>query len=114
MKTTTLTKEEFITRSMAEEVFIYNGAKYFYDATETIPFKMNKDTLYGNWRFFDGKTVFEIEEPKSILERRWKWRKDYHMYTEESHYLSDELAKVGEFSENGWYKVEDLYIDVEI
>ncbi|MDQ1264560.1 MAG: hypothetical protein QG559_1561 [Campylobacterota bacterium] len=115
MKTTTLTNEEFITRSMAGEVFILNGDKFYYDITKYNPFRCNTCALDILWQTFNGKTIFEIEEPKPTMERRWKWRRDSFGYTVESgSYMSDIFVGNNNYSVEGWYKVEDLYIDVEI
>ena len=113
MEKTTLTKEEFIKRSMAGEVFIYGGDKYFYDTCENPPFRLDGDYIRSNWGYFDGKTIFEIEEPKPIIERRWRWRKDEYGRTQTSDYVSDKYAEIHSYIFSNWYKVEDDYIDVE-
>jgi hypothetical protein len=115
MKTTTLTNEEFSKRGIDGEVFILNACRYFYDATHINPFRCNDFPLVNDWKYFDGKTIFEIEEPKPIMERRWKWRKDDIGYTNESgNYMADTFIGLHQYINNDWYKVEDLYIDVEV
>ena len=61
-----LTKEEFIKRSMAGDVFEYIGCRYFYDATKIIPFRFDEEDLLGNWDRFDGKIEFNLVIPKDI------------------------------------------------
>ena len=61
-----LTKEEFIKRSMAGDVFEESECRYFYDATKTIPFRFNEEDLLGNWDRFDGKIEFTLVIPKDI------------------------------------------------
>ena len=60
----TLTKEEFITRSMAGEVFIRvgGGRRYFYDETEVNPFRLSGAPMSDAWQYMDGKTLFTLEE----------------------------------------------------
>lgn len=112
MKTTTLTKEEFITRSMAGEVFINNGSKLFYDPTKTNPFRIGDAGLGNSWSIFDGKTVFRVKAP---VERRWRWRRDNEGFTSESNYMTEECAvERGHTPQNGWYKVENIFIDVNV
>ena len=108
-----LTKEEFITRSMAGEVFLDGSNKLFYDMSEDIPFRYEKEPLKGNWDLFDGETKrFTLEQPKPKIERRWKYRRDLNGITEESlSYYSDKVS--GQFKDD-WYKAEDCFIDVEI
>lgn len=114
MKTTTLIKEEFITRSMAGEVFILEGCRYFYAPSKENPFRVDYAAIGSSWCYMDGITLFEVEEPKPIIERRWKWRKDSDGCTiEDARYMSDEFIEHYAIG-GGWYKVEDLYIDVEI
>lgn len=45
MKPFALTKDEFITRSMAGEVFISNHNKFFYDTKSINPFRIDKRGL---------------------------------------------------------------------
>ena len=89
MKQFTLTKEEFITRSMAGEVFISveYGSRFHYDNTKTMPFRLGNDTLDQAWRRLDGYSLFTLEQPKPRIERRWKWRQDSKGYTKESSYI---------------------------
>ena len=60
----TLTKEEFITKSMAGEVFIRvsGGRRYFYDETEVNPFRLSGTPMSDAWQHMDGKTLFTLEE----------------------------------------------------
>ena len=116
MEPFTLTKEEFITRSMAGEVFIstHSDKKFFYDNKYNIPFRVNHEDLDNNWNYMDGKHTFTLEQPNPKIERRWKYRRDKIGYTEETDcYYSDEKAKS---VLNGmlYYKTEDCFIDVEI
>lgn len=108
----TLTKEEFIKRSMNGEVFINREDRYFYDKGEYDPFMVNNSALDGAWSNFNGKTLFTLEEPKPIIERRWRWLSDTSKYTEVSarYYSDKESTMIGD----GWYKKEDDYIDVGV
>jgi len=108
----TLTKKEFIERSMKGEVFIdgFNN-RLFYDNNKENPFRYCNKALHGAWEYFDGKALFTLEKPKPIIERRWKWRLDEIGRTIESHYLSNEYAEKYDYT--GWYKTE-LYIDVKL
>lgn len=74
----------------------------------TMPFRVNNESMDYGWRHMDGKTIFEIVEPEPKIERRWKWRKDFDGYTAETpNYMADIFV-------DGYYKVEDCYIDVEV
>ena len=108
-----LTKEEFITRSMAGEVFLNGNNRLFYSVSETNPFRLNGNTLHWGWDLFDGETKkFTLEQPKPKIERRWKYRRDTDGITEESlSYYSDESSN---YFKKDWYKAEDCFIDVEI
>ena len=108
-----LTKEEFITRSMAGEVFLYDNSRLFYSVSETNPFRLEGSPLHYNWDLLDGETKhFTLEQPKPKIERRWKYRRDTEGITEESlSYYSDKVS--GQFKDD-WYKAEDCFIDVEI
>lgn len=110
-----LTKEEFIIRSMAGESFMHLGNKVFYDSSKENPFRYVNDDLNGMWCLFDGKIeVFTLKQPEPKIERRWKYRKDYDGYTEEtSSYYTDEKARTV-LGDKIWRKVEDYYIDVEV
>lgn len=109
-----LTKEEFITRSMAGEVFFYNNKKVFYDSSFGNPFRYEREELNGNWDLFDGKIkIFTLGQPKPRIERRWKYRADRKDYTIETNlYYSEEKAKSS--LDSHYYKAEDCYIDVEV
>ena len=109
-----LTKEEFIIRSMAGEIFICKDSTYCYDSGFIIPFRSNINTLEMGWGLFDGITKqFTLQQPKPKIERRWKWRKDNKHYTEETDcYHSD--VNVSHLQGSDWYKAEDCFIDVEI
>lgn len=64
-----LTKEEFITRAMAGEVFLDNNNRVFYDASEDNPFRYETNPLNGNWDLLDGKTKrFTLEQPEPKIE----------------------------------------------
>ena len=110
MKTTTLSKEEFITRSMAGERFTRgpNEVELFYDVAESNPFRSGKTHIQHSWGHFDGKTKFIIVE-KSIIERRWVWLQDYKESTLISTLMSNQVPEEGE----GWYK-SGIFIDVEL
>ena len=108
----TLTKKEFIKRSMKGEVFLNRGAMYFYSEEFNVPFRVDYLAIGNSWRLFDGQTLFTSEEPKPIIERRWKWLKDYDDYTACTNYLTDRYAIVNEYSNAGYYK-SDMFIDVE-
>lgn len=112
---TTLTKKEFITRSMEGEVFLLDGYRYFYDATKVYPFRINVNNLDESWKDFDGNILFEIEKPKPILERRWKYILHRNGYSNISlSYMSDTYAESNEYIAPKWYKIEDMFIDVEV
>ena len=111
MKTTTLTRKEFIERSMKGEVFSRQGTEYYYDETETIPFRFGTSPLYGCWDNFDGETEFEIVEPEPVFERRWRYvDHDINHSIETSYYYPDRNPPRGE----AWKKIEDDYIDVDM
>lgn len=110
----TLTKEEFITRAMAGEVFLHKNNKLFYDPTKEIPFRYDIEDLDNCWSLLDGKHLFTLEQPKPCIERRWKWRKDNKEITNETSYVSDNYATEQSYQQKGWYKAEDCFIDVEI
>jgi hypothetical protein len=115
----TLTKEEFITRSMKGEAFIIcaNGERIYYDNSKVqdTPFRINELPLRATWALFDGRTLFTLEEPEPIIERRWVWLKNIAVgYTDTSDYLSDKYAEEWDYPKNDWYKKEDEYIDVVI
>ena len=122
MEKFTLTKEEFIKRSMKGEVFIRDDVKYFYDSSYAVPFRVsrkkdNSNLAYCDWYAFNETNLFTLEQPTSIIERRWKWRFDHiqEAYTSETNgYMSDLYATTHRYIKDGWYKVEDLYIDVEV
>lgn len=109
-----LTKEEFITRSMAGEVFVYNNNKFFYNTSFTNPFRINGTGMEGSWDIFNDKTkLFTLDQSKPRIERRWKYRIDLTGVKNETvGYYSDEKARID--LNNNYYKVEDCYIDVEI
>lgn len=112
MQQFTLTKEEFITRTMAGDVFIHESNKLFYDSAMTNPFRYGKNPLHYNWDLFDSNNLFTLEQPKPKIERRWKYRRDTDGITEESlSYYSDESSN---YFKKDWYKAEDCFIDVEI
>ena len=108
----TLTKEEFIERSMKGEVFIHKGNRYFYDDNYDIPFRCNDICLRAGWSNFNDKTIFTLEKP--IKERRWRWQKDKEEISYLSEYLSDKYAKINKYSKTNWHKRKNDYIDVEI
>ena len=112
----TLTKEEFIKRSMNGEVFIHDlyNNKYFYDDKYTNPFRFNKEALNIHWDDLNGKDLFIVENPKPIKERRWKWQKDKKDISYISEYITDKFAKDVNMLKDGWHKRENDYIDVEI
>ena len=117
MKQFTLTKEEFITRSMAGEVFLdKNLSRFYYDNSKEQPFRLNNVPLTTAWYIFNGQKLFTLEQPKPKIERRWKYRKDCKEGDthETSIYVSDEYAKENRFLKDKWYKAEDCFIDVEI
>ena len=116
MEQFTLTKEEFITRSMKGEVFVstHSDKRFYYDNKYTIPFRVNDEDLDNNWSYMDGRHPFILEQPKPKIERRWKYRKDTLKYTQETnYYYTDEEAKSSQ-DISDWYKAEDCFIDVEI
>lgn len=111
----TLTKDEFIVRSMAGERFRYEGRTYHYDNSFINPFRVEEYSIGAYWGYIDGKNIFEILEPEPKIERRWKWRRNSKGRTDEtSSYLSDTYAESHNYEINGWYKIEDCYIDVEV
>ena len=117
MESFTLTKEEFITRSMAGEVFIstHNSKRFYYDNKYTIPFRVNNEDLDNNWSYMDGEHLFTLEQPKPKIERRWKYLKNYRdgRTMESAQYYND--SKVNEYLDlTKWYKAECCFIDVEI
>lgn len=123
MKTTTLTTEEFITRSMAGERFMESGDIYYFNrntgAEDPIPFRIlwgsgSDKPIRGLWGNFDGKTIFEIVEPEPKIERRWRWRKDEPLSTIETSYMTEEVAERYDYIKDGYYKVENCYVDVEM
>ena len=62
-------------------------------------------------------TPLKCSEIKSepITERRWQWAKDRKDSTVVSDvYLTDKYANVRSYAENGWYKLEDNYMDIEV
>lgn len=114
MEKFTLTKEEFIARSMSGEVFIddYNN-RYFYDSAKPNPFRKGTGYLHDSWNVFDSNYEFTIEQPKPKIERRWKYRRDRDGFTQETDcYYTDEKAK--SVLNSTFYKVEDCFIDVEV
>ena len=113
MKQFTLTKEEFITRSMAGEVFVYKNYRLFYDPYQIIPFRLNEEELDTCWKLFNGKELFTLEQPKPRIERRWKWRKDTSDYTEETDCYHNDANAISLIA-LGMYKAEDCFIDIEI
>lgn len=109
----TLSKEEFIHRSMKGEVFICADCRYFYDRNEREPFRVWVEPLKALWCNFDGTVLFTLEEPKPTIERRWRWLRHLHDYTQiPDSYYSDRYA-IKHFKE-GWCKKEDDYIDVKV
>ena len=114
MEKFTLTKEEFITRSMEGEVFIDNCNRYFYDSSKSSPFRVNDSALAGAWSYFDGTVkIFALEQYKPKIERRWKYRRDCSGHTQETDcYYTDEKAK--SVLNSLYYKAEDCFIDVEV
>lgn len=114
MKPFSLTKEEFITRSMAGEVFLdKNLSRFYYDNSKKQPFRLNDVPLTAAWSIFNGQELLTVEKPKPRIERRWKWRKDKLNCTEESYYYYSDTCTLP-FNPEGWYKAEDCFIDVEI
>ena len=117
----TLTKEEFITRSMKGEVFLdSNRDKYFYDENEDNPFRFNKSAISSAWdsfnitRFGSSNELFTLEEPEPVYEDRYIWLKDRKTETEASNsYMSDNHAEKFRYKEDGWYK-SDMKITVKI
>ena len=100
---------------MAGEVFISvdYGTRFYYDNTQTIPFRVESSPMESAWEKFDNIHLFTLEQPKPRIERRWKYRRDYIDYTEESQcYYSEK--KVKNYFLKDWYKLEDCFIDVEI
>ena len=98
---------------MKGEVFINSTHKYFYDDTFENPFRISDSGMDISWEMLDSKTLFTLEEPEPITERRWKWLKDYPDYTHESEYLNDSFASASGYAEDGYYKSE-MYRDVKI
>ena len=116
MQEFTLTAKEFIERSMKGEVFILKTTRgrYHYDYSKANPFRVDEDSMNYSWNHLDGIYLFTLEEPKPVIERRWKWRKDFKKYTAESNFIPDIYADESLYKKEDWYKVEDLYIDIEI
>ena len=117
MEPFTLTKEEFITRSMAGEVFIstHSNSRFYYDNRYTMPFRVNNADLDNSWNYMDGKYLFTLEQPKPKIERRWKYLKNNSdgRTMESAQYYSD--SKVNKYLDlTKWYKAENSFIDVEI
>ena len=71
----TLTKAEFIERSMKGEVFVLNSRRYYYDVMKSNPFRLNNDAIdYNAWDNLNGKLLFTLEEPKEEpKELLWYW-----------------------------------------
>jgi len=112
----TLTKKQFIDRSMAGDVFLdeYNN-EYYYDDSCDIPFRLDKDNLNLMWARFDGKALFTLKGSGTTTERRYRWLADEaEGCTSVSDYMSDKYVERHDFIEEGWYKKEDDYIDVAI
>ena len=110
----TLTKEEFITRSMAGEVFIdsYNH-KHYYDDTETNPFRRSNQALRDNWDSFTDGTLFTLEEPKPVFEDRWQIRKDQEGYTlSTSNYYNLYYIDKDYKESDGYYKGPKIAVEV--
>ena len=72
----TLTKEEFIERSMKSEVFIHEvtGNKFFYDKSKDTPFRLNNYPFLTDWGLFDKDELFRSEKQKVTIE---KWLCEY-------------------------------------
>lgn len=112
--TTTLTKEQFITRSMTGEKFEYDTCIYYYDKDKANPFRVDEDSLAAYWQYMDGETEFIIVEPEPTIERRWRWLLDGEEYTViSSSFMSDNYVKNNSYMTQDWYK-SDQYIEVEI
>ena len=88
----TLTKKEFIKRSMKGEVFINSIHKYFYDDTFENPFRISDSGMDVSWEMFDSKTLFTLKEPKkepkellwywSLQDQEGDWSISNYMFTE--------------------------------
>ena len=68
----TLTKEEFIERSMKGEVFIHEvtGNKFFYDKSKDNPFRFKNNQLLTAWGLFDkNDELFRSEKQKVTIEK---------------------------------------------
>ena len=67
----TLTKEEFIERSMKGEVFIHEvtGNKFFYDKSKDTPFRLNNYPFLTDWGLFDKDELFRSEKQKVTIEK---------------------------------------------
>ena len=69
MKTFKLTKEEFITRSMAGDVFEFRGNTFYYDNNEkSNPFRLCQQALSSDWDKFNGINEFTLVEPEPEME----------------------------------------------
>ena len=59
--------------------------------------------------------LFRRPKPKPKIERRWRYAKDEEGCTlTTSNYVADSLAEEYGYCEDGWYKLENDYIDVKV
>ena len=121
MEEFTLTKEEFIGRSMKGERFKRMSEVFSYDNTKDSPFRVDGSIIRTHWRLFNGVEKFLSVKPEPTIERRWIWLKDFEGRTKTSdRYMTDKAARGGGYAKNGWYKAtaeycgKDIYIDVKI
>lgn len=86
-----LTKEEFITRSMAGDVFEFKGNTFYYDNNEkSNPFRLCQQALSSDWDKFNGINEFTLVEPEPEMESWAEFR-------------------VWNCNNNNWYKSSGLY-----
>jgi len=110
--TVRLTKEDFIRRSMRGEVFAYETNKFHYDKTKYNPFRMDDNEMGDIWRMVNGYTEF-ILLPKK--ERRYRYKtEDVGITQITPSYMSDEYADKWKYSQKGFIKLEEDYIDVDL
>ena len=107
-----LTKEDFIRRSMRGDVFAYGTSKFYYDKTKYNPFIMDYNEMGDTWRMFDGYTEFTLLTRK---ERIYRYKtEDVGITQITPSYMSDEYADKWKYSQKGFIKLKDDYIDVDL
>ena len=90
-----LTKEEFIKRSMAGEVFEFDSYKYFFFFFEKNPFRFEELGMDESWGDLNAENEFTVIEPKqkTKIVKEWMFLDVLNIWHTSGNLFTDEEAK---------------------